>query len=68
MIRKVYVVDFMLCPKCGRTTKVIAFITDYAAVDRIIDNLKLTLTAERPTSPERAVRELFMDAEPWGEE
>lgn len=38
MIRKVYEVDPMICPKCGGTMKVVAFITDYAAVDRIIDH------------------------------
>jgi hypothetical protein len=26
----------------------VAFITDYAAVDRIIDHLKLTFVAEKP--------------------
>ena len=48
MIRKVYEVDPILCPKCGGTMKVVAFITDYAAVDRIIDHLKLTFVAEKP--------------------
>jgi hypothetical protein len=42
MIRKVYEVDPMVCPKCGGQMKVVAFITDYAAVDWIIDHLKLT--------------------------
>jgi len=28
--------------------KVVAFITDYAAVDRIIDHLKLRFVAEKP--------------------
>ena len=28
--------------------KVVAFITDYAAVDRIIDHLKLVFVAEKP--------------------
>lgn len=28
--------------------KIIAFITDYDAVDRIIDRLKLTFAAEKP--------------------
>jgi hypothetical protein len=32
MIRKVYEVDPMVCPKCGGTMKVIAFIVDYTAV------------------------------------
>jgi hypothetical protein len=33
MIRKVYEIDPMLCPKCGGQMKVIAFITDYQAVE-----------------------------------
>jgi len=48
MIRKVYEVDPMVCPKCGGTMKVVVFITDYAAVDRIIDHLKLTFVAAKP--------------------
>ena len=48
MIRKVYEVDPMVCPKCGGQMKVVAFITDYAAVDRIIDHLKLRFVAEKP--------------------
>jgi hypothetical protein len=32
----------MVCPKCGGQMKVVAFITDYAAVDWIIDHPKLT--------------------------
>jgi hypothetical protein len=40
MIRKVYEVDPMACPHCGGIMKVIAFLTDYAVVDRIIDHLK----------------------------
>jgi len=30
----------MVCPQCGGTMKVIAFLTDYAVVDKIIDHLK----------------------------
>ena len=50
MIRKVYEVDPMLCPKCGGRMKVIAFLTDFSVVDRIIGHLKLTFVAERPPS------------------
>jgi len=32
MIRKVYEVDPMVCPNCGGTMKIIAFITDSEAV------------------------------------
>jgi hypothetical protein len=48
MIRKVYEIDPMICPKCGGLMKVVAFITDYRAVDRIIDHLKLRFVAEKP--------------------
>jgi len=48
MIRKVYEVDPMVCPKCGGSMKVVAFITDSKAVDRIIDHLKLRFVAEKP--------------------
>jgi hypothetical protein len=48
MIRKVYEVDPMVCPKCGGRMKVVAFITEVAVVDRIIDHLKLGFVADRP--------------------
>ena len=38
----------MICPKCEGTMTVIAFITDYAVVDRIIDHLKLRSVVEKP--------------------
>ena len=63
MIRKVYEVDPMVCPKCGGQMKVIAFLTDYAVVDRIIDHLKLTFVAERPPPPQVAFQEYLMTAE-----
>jgi len=41
----------MVCPNCGGTMKIIAFITEYAVVDRIIDHMKLTfVAAKRPQS------------------
>jgi len=53
MIRKVYEVDPMVCPQCGGTMKIIAFITEYGAVDRIIDYMKLMFVrfSRRLTSP-----------------
>ncbi|TFG92595.1 MAG: transposase [Syntrophobacterales bacterium] len=48
MIRKVYEVDPMVCPKCGGRMKVVAFLAEYAVVDRIIDHLKLTFVAAKP--------------------
>jgi len=43
--------------------KVIAFLTDYAVVDRIIDHLNLTFVAERPPPPHIAYQEVLMAAE-----
>jgi hypothetical protein len=61
MIRKVYEVDPMVCPKCGGPMKVVAFITDYAAVDRIIDHLTLTFVAEKPP-PSRVFEQVALMA------
>jgi hypothetical protein len=41
--------------------KVIAFIMDYAAVDRIIDHLKLTFVAEKPP-PSRVIEQVALMA------
>lgn len=48
MIRKVYEVDPMICPRCGGKMKVVAFLTEYAVIDRIIRHLELTFVAEKP--------------------
>jgi hypothetical protein len=63
MIRKVYEVEPMVCAECGGQMKVIAFLTDYAVVDRIIDHLKLTFVAERPPPARLAYQEALMAAE-----
>jgi hypothetical protein len=63
MIRKVYEVDPLICPKCGGLMKVIAFITDYQAIDRIIDHLELTFVAEKPP-PACAFQDLLLVADP----
>jgi hypothetical protein len=43
--------------------KVIAFLTDYAVVERIIGHLKLTLVADKPPRPRVAYQEVLMAAE-----
>jgi hypothetical protein len=67
MIRKVYEVDPIICPQCGGQVTVIAFLTDYAVVDRIINHLKLTFVADRPPLPHIAYQEVLMAAEPPAE-
>ena len=57
----------MLCPQCGGTMKIIAFLTDYAVVDKIINYLKLTFVADKPPPPRVAYQELLMAAETGAE-
>jgi transposase len=63
MIHKVYEVNPLRCPQCGGTMKLIAFITDYQVVDRIVNHLKLTFTAAKPPPARIASQELFIAAE-----
>jgi hypothetical protein len=63
MIRKVFEVDPLVCPQCQSRMRIIAFLTDYAVVDRIINHLKLTFVAERPPPPHLAYQEVLMAAE-----
>jgi hypothetical protein len=67
MIRKVYEVDPLTCPKCGGIMKVISFLTDYPVVDKIINHLKLTFVAERPPPPHIVYQEVLMAAETGAE-
>ena len=43
--------------------KVIAFITDFGAVDRIIDHFKLTFVVDKPPPQRIAYQEVLMAAE-----
>jgi hypothetical protein len=67
MIRKVYEVDPLLCPKCGGQMRIIAFLTDFSVVDRIINHLKLSFVAAKPPPPCIASQELLVAAETSGE-
>jgi hypothetical protein len=53
LIRRVYEVDPLTCPACGAGMMVVAFITDYPAIDRIIRHLGVTFAYERPPPPAR---------------
>ena len=61
--RKVFKVDPLTCPSCGSQMRIIAFITDYAMVDRIIHHLKLTFVAKRPPPPHVVSQQFFLDSE-----
>jgi len=43
--------------------RIIAFLIDYAVVDRIINHLKLTFVAERPPPPHIVSQEFLRDPE-----
>ena len=47
----------------GGAMKVIAFITDYAVIDKIINHLKLTFVADRPPPPHIAYQEILITDE-----
>ncbi|MDH5744668.1 MAG: acid--CoA ligase [Candidatus Aminicenantes bacterium] len=47
--------------------KMIAFLTDYAVVDRIVDHVMLTFLAERLPPPQVAYQEVLMAAESLAE-
>jgi hypothetical protein len=66
MIRKVYEVDPLLCTKCGGKMRVIAFITEFSVVDRIIDHLKLHFIAEKPPPSRIFEKVALMAAEESG--
>jgi hypothetical protein len=63
MIRKVYEVDPLVCPKCGGQMRIIAFLTDFSVVDRIINHLKLSFLAAKPPPPCIASQALLVAAE-----
>ncbi len=52
--------------ECGQM-KVVAFLTDFSVVDRIIEHLKLTFVAKRPPPPQVAYQELLLAADPPAE-
>lgn len=53
----------MAYPKCQGEMRIIAFLTDYAVVDRIINHLKLTFVADKPPPPHLAYQQVLMAAE-----
>jgi len=67
MIKKVYEVNPLTCPLCQGEMRIIAFLTDHAVVDRIINHLKLTSVTNKPTPPLLAYQEVLLAAEAGAE-
>ncbi len=64
MIRKVYEVDPMVCPRWGHWMKVVAFLAADAVVDRIIDHLQPTFFAEKPPPAQADFQKCLWAADP----
>jgi hypothetical protein len=47
----------LICPKFQGQMRIIAFLTDYSVVDRIINHLKLTFVAAKPLCPSGFIRD-----------
>jgi hypothetical protein len=56
LIKRVYQVDPLICPKCQAQMKVSALITNYESTDRIINHLGVTFRAKRPPPPHQQER------------
>jgi hypothetical protein len=56
LIRRVYEVDPLVCPRCGSEMRVIGFITQPALIDRILDHLRRRDKIPRPPP---------LSAKPW---
>jgi len=50
LLRRVYEVDPLVCPRCSATMRVVGFITRRETIDRILDHLRRPTTS-RPRSP-----------------
>jgi len=71
MLRKVYEVDPLLCPKCGAEMKIVAFIDDADVIRKILGHLGISSSSgldpplAAPPTP-TVFAEPFLDDLPWG--
>ena len=57
LLRRIFEVEPLECPRCGQTMRIVAFITEPQVIDRILDHLHRTATARcRSRAPPRAAR------------
>jgi len=67
LIAKVYQVDPLLCTHCGKRMSVVAFVTDSAAIGRILEHLGLSNPqADKPPPPVREMLRVAEYGEGWG--
>ena len=51
LIRRVYEVDPLVCPRCGGEMRVVGFITETPLIKRILDHLRKRQKVSRPPPP-----------------
>ncbi len=61
LLRQIFEVDPLRCPQCGGGMRIVAFITQRAVIDRILDHLRRARESARgppqaPPSPARRAR------------
>ncbi len=57
LLRRIFEVEPLECPRCGQTMRIVAFITEPQVIDRILDHLRRTVTARcRSRAPPQAAR------------
>jgi len=62
LIKKIYEVDPLLCPKCGGSMRIIAFIEDDKVIRKILDWLGINeFKRDRPPPKRLAVADSFDD-------
>ena len=55
LIRKVYLIDPMTCPKCGGRLRILSFIDNPSVIEKILRHLKLWDSPERSPPPLRSI-------------
>jgi len=62
LIKKIYEVDPLTCPKCGGNMRIIAFIEDYKVIKKILDWLGIDeFRRDRPPPRALAAADSFDD-------
>ena len=51
LVYRIYAVDPLTCPRCGRKMKLLAFIIDPAVIRRILDHLEHKAPPRAPPEP-----------------
>jgi hypothetical protein len=47
LLRRIFELDPLCCPRCGEAMRIVAVITEPAVIDRILDHLRRTATPAR---------------------